>query len=245
MGRDDPQPIDLQAHKRKLFKGANSPVPLESIVVIVVLTALVAVMVVAFVGFADDAKDERYAFEAREHVIAVRAVLSESFAVKASPSIPADSDGAGGGTGDGAGGADASDGASANGGAGGGTGDASGGTFRAWHLTRLSEYAEGDAGLFARKAEELFGGMSSSSEDSGAWDLWLMGPTSAASFWEADGFLYEDRIGDGASDGRLVACVTYRMDRIEAGDANEFSAKFWQEATYNSTAGYEVYRFAE
>jgi hypothetical protein len=35
------------------------------------------------------------------------------------------------------------------------------------------------------------------------------------------------------------------MDRIEAADADEFVARFWEEAAYNPSAGYEVYRFAD
>jgi hypothetical protein len=204
-----------QARGGGLF-GRNSPVPLENIVVVALLTALAALMVFLFVGYADQAKNERYVFEAREHVIAARAVLSESSATNdftlVSSSVVAGSEDS---------------------------------PLRSWNLAQLSEYATGNEVLFQQRAMELIEGATPSLDESTPWELWLVSPASTTSLWDADAFLYvtwpEEQTGFG---DESVVYVTYRVDRVDAGNAEDFLAAFWQQATYNPQAGFETYRFS-
>jgi type II secretory pathway pseudopilin PulG len=194
-------------------------VPLESIVVIALVTALAALMVFLFVGYTDQAKNERYVFEAREHTIAVRAVLSESSATsdltQVSSSVVA-------------GGEDP--------------------RLRSWSLAQLSEYATGNEALFQQRATELIEGAAPSLNGSAPWELWLIGPASTTSLWDADGFLYitwpEEQADQGPVGDDAVVYVTYRVDRIDAGSAEDFLATFWQQAAYNPQVGFETYRFS-
>jgi hypothetical protein len=207
-----------RARGRGLFS-RNSPVPLENIVVIALVTALAAFMVFMFVGYAGQAKSERYVFEAREHVIAARAVLSESFVTgdlaSLSHLVVLDDESP---------------------------------LSRSWNLAQLSDYATGDRVLFQQRAMELIEGTASSSDSSASWELWIVGPASATSLGDADGFLYvvwpEEQAGQTPVGDDSVVYVTYRVDRVNAGNAEDFLAAFWQQAAYNAQAGFEVYRFS-
>jgi hypothetical protein len=204
-----------RARGRGLFS-RNSPVPLENIVVIALLTALAALMVFMFVGYAGQAKNERYVFEAREHVIAARAVLSESFVTgdlaSLSRVVVLDDESP---------------------------------LSRSWSLAQLSEYDTGDPALFQQRVIELIEGTPPPLNGSDPWDLWLVGPASATSFGDADGFLYivwpEEQAGFGSES---VVYVTYRVDHVDANNAEDFLAAFWQQATYNPETGFETYRFS-
>jgi hypothetical protein len=216
---------------------------MENIVVIALLTVLVAVMVFVFAGYTEKAKDERYVFEAREHLIAARAVLSESsvtgdlasvaptvapsaaFPVAAGDENPA---------------------------------------LKAWSLAQLSEYTLGNEDLLRQRAMRLIDGTAPSASDTASWELWLVGSASAASLWDADGFLYvawpedqEARGGQGSQEAQAnqvpvgnetVVYVTYRMDRVDlgvgTGEGADFLSEFWQKATYNPQAGFETYRLS-
>jgi hypothetical protein len=231
-----------RARGKGLF-GRNSPVSLENIVVIALVTVLAAVMVFVFAGYANKAKDERYVFEAREHVIATRAVLSESFVtgdlVPVVPSVVVDGEDR----------------------------DGKELALKAWSLAQISEYASGDENRFHLQAMELIEGAAPSLSGTTSWELWLVGPASAASVWDADGFLYvawpEDQADQADQEGRegqanrtsqtpsgseTVVYVTYRMDRVETnaemGEGADFLAAFWQKATYNPQAGFVAYRFS-
>jgi hypothetical protein len=207
-----------QARGRGLF-GRNSPVPLENIVVVALLTALAALMIFMFVGYTNQAKSERYVFEAREHVIAARAVLSESFVtgdlVSISHVVVADNEDP---------------------------------LSRSWGLAEISEYATGNEVLFQQRATELIEGTTPPDSGSAPWELWLVGPVTATSFGDADGFLYvvwpEEQAGQALFGNDSVVYITYRVDRVNANKAEDFLAAFWQQATYNSQAGFEIYRFS-
>jgi hypothetical protein len=207
-----------RARGRGLFS-RNSPVPLENIVVIALLTALAALMVFMFVGYTNQAKSERYVFEAREHVIAARAVLSESFVTGDLASLSRvvavdDKDP----------------------------------LSRSWSLAQLSEYDTGNPALFQQRATELIEGTTSSPSDSAPWELWFVGPASATLPGDAEGFLYivwpEDQAGQSPVGDDSVVYVTYRVERVNASNAEDFLAAFWQQATYNPETGFETYRFS-
>jgi type II secretory pathway pseudopilin PulG len=188
----------------------------ENIVVIVLMTALMAFMVFAIAGYVDKARDERYIFAARDYSIATRAVLSESTARSSFVLPPSRIDAE--------------------------SGDSS---TRSWGLSQLSEYVAGDGHLFCERAEELMGVEPSPPEGAGSWDLWLIGPSTATSFWDADAYLYMVRpAADDSSTTDSVIYVTFRMERVNATDAGGFLAGFWQQARYNPDAGFRVYRFA-
>jgi hypothetical protein len=212
--------------------GRNSPVSTENIVVIALLTVLVAVMVFVFAGYTEKAKDERRVFEAREHVIAARAVLSESLVAgslaSVVPSVVAGDEAP---------------------------------VLKAWSLAQLSEHGSGNRSLFQQQAMKLIEGAAPSLSDTAFWELWFVGPASATSVWDADGFLYvawpEDQAdqdgqtnqaGQTAGGSETVVYVTYRMNRVDVGagtgEGADFLSEFWQKATYNPQAGFETYRFS-
>jgi hypothetical protein len=208
-------PDESPRQRRSGFSIRNSPIPAENIIVIVLLTVMVAFVVFAVSGYADKAKDERYVLAAHDYFIAARAVLSEASASDSLALTPSRVN----------------------------TGDEDSPTL-VWSFSQLSEYVSGDRNLFRERAEELLGVEPSSSSGGDSWDLWLIGPSTATSFWEADAFLYvlrpatEDSTVDDA-----VVYVSFRVERVNTAGVGDFLVGFWERASYNPDAGHEVYRF--
>jgi hypothetical protein len=228
-------------------------ISLERIVVVALATILAAALIVGLAGYVDKAENGRYTFEARAHIIAVRAVLNESLAHDSSSSLSSY-----------------------------GATNHVGPTYRSWQLAQLSEIMTGDRALFRERAVELLRGVpappyattdeatssaasgsssdpssgpssgpSSDSSDTSAasvvsdnWEMWLIAPPSVSSPWNADAFLYLAWSEGSASMGDVqIVYVSYQMSRVNVMNAEEFLTVFWEQASYDSDAGYEVYRF--
>jgi prepilin-type N-terminal cleavage/methylation domain-containing protein len=202
----------------------------ELIVVIVILGILAAIAIPALTGYISKAEDKEYEMQAREHMVAVRAVLDEAYANgefaegRAKTSFE--------------------------------NNEYQGNTkARIFNLVRLGTIGTTatytNYFYFQKKASQLIGEPFLINQQNGDttteyWDFYLVGPPgSSGNALSADGFIYTWFPNGWKGDTKPAIVVTYKVKRIEPFaftavqmNAQELNKNIFE---YDAEAGYEVY----
>jgi prepilin-type N-terminal cleavage/methylation domain-containing protein len=191
---------------------------IEVIVVIVIIAILAAIGVPALTGYIDKAQDKNYIAQARNAMVAARAVIDDAYAdgeLSFTTSIYA------------------KDGQLIN--------NASG--LRRWNLGNISQEITGDQYDFSRRAAALIGETYlENSKESGFWYPNFMGPA-GSTVLNADGFLWIC-YPDGNSQGNPAIYITYKLERLNVSDGSDGNVWYtaWRTGgVYNPAAGFEIY----
>ncbi|MDR2162583.1 MAG: prepilin-type N-terminal cleavage/methylation domain-containing protein [Clostridiales Family XIII bacterium] len=204
------------------FRARRGFTLVEVIVVLVILAILAAIAIPALTGYIDKANDKRYISDARNAVVAVRTVLNEAYADgRIAASAEAEKYFSGKEL------YDSNPGAAH------------------FDLLEIGDILLSDEMGIYKKAAVLMG--EPYPDDHLNEKSWVLIPVAArnvgATASTADGFVYVlYPKGQGGPFDTVVA-VTYKVDRIMTDGWVDLYTKLQNGSTYNSKAGYEVYRF--